>query len=149
MGIRDKRDFMAGLTLVAFGLGVLILAQDYPMGTAFRMGPGYFPIVLSVLLIGIGLILTCKSLVSGESAVPKFAWRALVVVTASVVLFGVLVQSLGLLMVTALTVAISRLARPGYPWGETALLAVLISVCCAAVFHFGLKVQMPLLPAGW
>jgi len=54
--IRNKRDFLSGLMLVGLGVGALLVARNYRMGTAFRMGPGYFPVVLSFLLIGIGFI---------------------------------------------------------------------------------------------
>lgn len=146
MKIKDKRDFLGGIMLTGFGSAALILSLDYPMGTAFRMGPGYFPIILSALLIGIGIIVAGRSLKSGEVAIPRFAWRAILVSSASVVLFGLLINRGGLLLATAVMVVVSRLSRPEYSWVETVILAVLTSVCCAAVFYFGLKVQMPLLP---
>ena len=145
-GIGNKQEFLSGLTLVSFGVAGLVIARNYPMGTAFRMGPGYFPVMLSGLLIAIGLIVALGALRSGQGALPRIAWRPLIVVTAATVLFGLLINRAGLLLATLIMTGVSRVARPGYPWGETVILAVALSAMCAAIFHFGLKVQMPLLP---
>jgi putative tricarboxylic transport membrane protein len=144
--IRDKRNFLAGLLLVGFGLGALLIARTYKMGTAFRMGPGYFPAMLSSLLIVIGLIVACLAFRSGEVKLPKVVWRPLIIVSASVALFGLILKGAGLLLATFVMVVLSRLARPGYSWIETIVLGVALSVLCAGVFYFGLRIQMPLLP---
>jgi hypothetical protein len=146
MQIRNKRDFLGGLLLIGFGLAALLIARDYRMGTSFRMGPGYFPVVLAGLLITIGIIIAISSLKASELNAPQLAWRPLLVVTGAVVLFGLLINSTGLLLTTVLLIAASRLSRAGYPWIETAVLAALLSLLCALVFSFALKIQMPLLP---
>lgn len=144
--IGDKQEFFSGVTLIGFGVAGLAIARSYPMGTAFRMGPGYFPMVLSGLLVVIGLVVALVALGSGQATQPRIAWRPLLVVTAATVLFGLLIDRAGLLLATlAMTVA-SRVARPGYSWRETLFLAAGLAAICAAVFYFGLKVQMPLLP---
>jgi putative tricarboxylic transport membrane protein len=144
--IRDKTNFLAGLLLVGFGLGALLIASTYKMGTAFRMGPGYFPAMLACLLIVIGLIVTCLAFRSGEVKLPKVFWRPLIMISAAVALFGLILKGAGLLLATFVMVVVSRLARPGYSWIETIVLGVTLSVLCAAVFYFGLRIQMPLLP---
>ena len=145
-GMGNKQEFLSGLTLIGFGIAGLVVARNYPMGTAFRMGPGYFPMVLSGLLIAIGLVVAIGALRSGQGAMSGIAWRPLIVVTAATVLFGLLIDKAGLLLATLIMALASRLVRPGYPWGETILLAVGLAAICSAVFYFGLKVQMPLLP---
>lgn len=150
MRIGNKRDFLSGLVLVGFGLAVLLIASNYWVGTAFRMGPGYFPVVLAILLIVLGIITAGVALRSGkEVAIPKLAWRPLFIVSVAIVLFGLFINGAGLLVMTFALVVVSRLARPGYPWGETAVLSAGIAAACAAVFYFGLKVQIPLLPIWW
>ncbi len=146
MLVRDKRDFAAGLVLLFFGVGALVVGYDYRIGTTFRMGPGFFPVMLASLLVLIGIIVVCMSLRASEVKMPAIAWRPLLVVSAAVVLFGLVINSTGLALSTFLMVVASRLARPGYPWGETIILAVALSVFCALVFYFGLHIQMPLLP---
>ena len=147
MQLRDKRNFLAGLLLVAFGLGALLIARTYKMGTAFRMGSGYFPVMLSSLLIVIGMIVAALAFRSGEAKLPKVAWRQLIMVSAAVALFGLIIKGTGLLLATFAMVIVSRLARPGYSWMETIVLGVALSVVCSAIFYFGLRIQMPLLPA--
>ena len=147
--IGNKRDFLSGLMLVGFGLAGLLIARNYRMGTALRMGPGYFPVVLSGLLIVIGIIVAGLALKSDEVTSPKFALRPLLIVTGATVLFGVFINGAGMVLTTLGLVVASRFARPGYPWLETAILAVGLSALCAAVFYFGIRIQMPLLPTWW
>jgi hypothetical protein len=144
--LRDKKDFLAGLLLVGFGLGALLISRTYTMGTAFRMGSGYFPVMLSSLLIVIGIIVVCLAFRSGEVKLPKIAWRPLIMVSAAVALFALIINGAGLLLGTFAMVIVSRLARSGYPWVETVVLGVALSMLCSAVFYYGLSIQMPLLP---
>jgi hypothetical protein len=144
--IKDKRDFLGGLLLAGFGLSALLIARNYRMGTASRMGPGYFPVMLAILLIGIGIIVAVSAFRSGEGKVPKLALRPLLIVTGATALFGVLLNGAGMLLTTIALVIASRLARPEDPWLETAILGVALSALCAAVFYFGLRIQIPLLP---
>jgi putative tricarboxylic transport membrane protein len=67
-------------------------------------------------------------------------------VSVAVALFGLILKGAGLLLGTFAMVVVSRLARPGYSWVETIVLGVALSVLCTAVFYFGLRIQMPLLP---
>ena len=149
MQIRDKRNFLGGLLLIGFGLGALLIARTYKMGTAFRMGPGYFPSMLASLLIVIGMIVSYLAFRSGEAKLPKVAWRPLFMVSAAVALFGLMINGAGLLLGTFVMVVVSRLARPGYPWIETVILGVALSVFSGVLFYYGLSIQMPLLPTWW
>ena len=132
--------------LVGFGVGALLMARNYTMGTAFRMGTGYFPVMLASLLIVVGIIVACLALKSGEVKVPEIAWRPLVMISAAVAVFGLIINSVGLLLATLVMSVVSRLARPGYSWKETAVLSAALSVLSAVVFYYGLRIQMPLLP---
>lgn len=147
MQIRDRRNFLGGLLLIGFGLGALLIARTYKMGTAFRMGSGYFPVMLASLLIVIGVIVAALAFKSGEVKLPKVAWRPLIMVSAAVAVFGLIIKGAGLLLATFAMVIVTRLARPGYSWIETLVLSTVISVLCAAIFYFGLRIQMSLLPA--
>lgn len=149
MLVRDKRDFLGGLVLIFFGSGALFMARTYRMGTTFRMGPGYFPIVLASLLIVIGIIVAIKSIRAAEIQMPRIAWRPLIIVSAAVVAFGLIINGAGLLFSIFIMTLVSRIARPGYPWGETFILGAALAVLCAGIFYFGLHVQMSLLPTWW
>ena len=147
--MQDKTEFLSGLLLVGFGSGALLIARNYRIGTAFRMGPGYFPVVLALLLIAIDIVMALSAFRPGEGKVHRVAWRPLFVVTGATVLFGLIINGAGLLLTTLALVVASRFARPGYPWLETAILSVALSALCAGIFHFGLRIQMPLLPTWW
>lgn len=146
MVVRNKKEFLSGLMLVGFGLSALLVAMNYRMGTAFRMGPGYFPVMLASLLILIGLIVGGSAFRPSEVKMPKVAWRPLIMISGAVVLFGVILKGGGLLLATFLLVVVSRLARSDYSWLETLLLGMAISVLFSVIFYFGLRIQMPLLP---
>ena len=68
--IRHPKDFLAGLIFVAFGIAAIVLGSGYPLGTAARMGPGYFPRILGILLIVLGGALRCARSRSRERLFP-------------------------------------------------------------------------------
>ena len=107
--VRNPKDFWAGVLYAAFGAAaVFIAAGEYPMGTGARMGPGYFPIVLGVLLFGFGLACLVRSVTQNGGPIGTLAWKPLALVTLATVLFGLLLPTLGLvvaLLVLALVAA--------------------------------------------
>lgn len=147
-GVANKRDVLAGLMFAGLGAGALVIASGYRMGTPVRMGAGFFPVVLSALLMLLGLAIAAGGLRSGEAASPRLAWRPLLVITGSVALFAVMVEHAGLALTTAVIVGLSRMARPGHPWRETLWLALGAAAGVALVFHYGLGLQLPLWPEG-
>lgn len=146
MRIKDKKEFLSGLLLIGFGGAALLIARSYRMGTAFRMGPGYFPVMLASLLMVMGMIILLSAFRPGEAKLPKVAWRPFIMISAAVVLFGLALKSAGLLLATFGMVVLSRFARPGYSWVETIVLGVVLSLFFSIIFYFGLRIQMPLLP---
>jgi len=145
MRLRNARDLLAGCLFLAFGFGFLILAQDYRLGSARRMGPGYFPVVLSLILIMIGLATVARGFLVAGPPVRDVAGKALALVTASIVLFGFLVQGAGLgLAVAALVLAAAAASR-----NSRLLPALLLSAAlggfCVLVFVRGLGLPFPAL----
>ena len=94
--IANKRDVLAGLMFVGIGLGALAVATGYRMGTPVRMGAGFFPVLLSGLLVFLGVVVAWGGLRSGEAAAPRLAWRPLLVIAGSVALFAVMLDRAGL-----------------------------------------------------
>jgi hypothetical protein len=72
--IGNTRDFYAGLLFVAFGVVALVMAQSYSIGTAARMGPGYFPRLLGILLIGLGAV---QAIVGIRTSAPRQEWHTI------------------------------------------------------------------------
>jgi uncharacterized membrane protein len=143
--IRNNKDFWAGVMLIATGVAAVFIARSYPLGSAFRMGPGYFPSVLGGVLALFGLVLLARSFRSDEQIVGGWSLRALIVLPLSFVLFGVLMDRAG--FVPALAVLIFGSAAGGreFKFGEVALLTVVLTVLSVGIFIWGLGLPYPLL----
>ena len=98
MKIRNPKDFYAGLLFGFFGLLTVVIDRSYPMGTAARMGPGYFPFVLGSVLTLLGLIITLRSLWIAGPPMDGYVLRPLILISGSVVAFAIFVDSLGLIV---------------------------------------------------
>jgi hypothetical protein len=98
--IRHPKDFFAGLLFIEFGVAAIVIGSNYALGTAARMGPGYFPRILGILLIALGLALALRALRLSGPPVPAFKWRPLLVVLMSVAAFGLIVNYAGVVVST-------------------------------------------------
>ena len=144
--IRHPKDFWAGILFIVLGGSAFIIALDYAMGTAGRMGPGYFPRALGLILAALGLILVLRALkLQGEPiAFPTF--RPLVIVLAAVALFSITVSSLGLVVSTILVVLLASTASHEYRRAESAIAAVALAGFVVLAFRYGLSLQLPTWP---
>ena len=147
MTLLGNKDVWAGLLLIAVGAGAILVARDYPFGTALRMGPGYFPVMLGALLILFGVAILAVGLRRGERISGAWSLRALVVLPLSLVLFGLLMQHAG--FVPAMLVLIFGAAAAGseFRFMEILLFALGLTALAVAVFVWGLGLPYPLLTA--
>ena len=132
--IRNPKDFWTGVIFVGFGLTTVIIGQDYPMGSAVKMGPAYFPTVLGALLALIGLIAVIRALLRPGAAIGAFAWREIILVLTSIVLFGVLVRGAGLVTAVVVLVLMSAYASTKFRWAHAIMLAAGLAVFTVLVF---------------
>jgi len=142
--IRHPKDFWSGIMFLFFGLGAVVIGQDYPMGTAGRMGPAYFPVVLGAILALIGLAAVIGSLRGQGESVSKFSFREMFLILLSVVLFAALVRVAGMPIAVMVMVMVSAYASERFTWKGSILLAIGSAVFCALVFVKGLGVPLPL-----
>jgi hypothetical protein len=144
--IKNPKDFWTGALYLAFGAVVLWIARDYPIGSAGRMGPGYFPTVLAVLLMGIGAYILVKGFARGGEPLGRFAWRGASFIIAATVAFGYLLERAGLVIALLVLIFGSAAASTQFrlEW-KAGLLALGLVVFCVLVFVKGLGVSMPLL----
>ncbi len=91
--VRSPKDFIAGLMFIAVGIAAIVIASNYTLGTAARMGPGYFPRILGILMIVLGAVLALRSLRVPGAPLPGWKWRPVIVVLGSVVVFGLIVDA--------------------------------------------------------
>jgi hypothetical protein len=143
--IRSSKDFWTGLIYLFFGASAILIARDYGMGTALRMGPAYFPTVLGWLLIAIGAISVIRSFIVEGTPIGAFAIRGLALVIVSVIVFGLLIKGAGLIVALPVLVIISAYASSQFRWGPTLALAAGLTLFCAFVFLKGLGVPLPIL----
>lgn len=142
--IRSTKDFWAGLIYVFFGSCTVIIARDYDMGSALKMGPAYFPTLLGYLLAFIGLVSVARSFISHGAPIGEIAFKGLLLVIASVLLFGFFVRRLGVAIALPLLVMISASASDHFRWRPTLILAAGLTVFCYFVFLRGLGVPLPI-----
>ena len=144
--IRHPKDFYSGLIFIAFGVGAIAIGSNYALGTAARMGPGYFPRMLGILLIVLGAALALRALRVQGSPLPGWKWRPTLIVLGSVVLFGVIVNRVGLVLSTIILILLSSAASTEFRPKEALISGVLLAGLTVAVFVIGLKLQLPIWP---
>ena len=143
--IRSPKDFWAATIYLGVGLTAILLASDYGMGTALKMGPAYFPSVLGGLLILIGLISLIRSFITAGEPVPPFAYKPLIMIIGATVLFGATVRGAGLLIALPVFVIITAYGSAKFRWGPALALAAGMTIFCSLVFIKGLGIPLPLL----
>jgi hypothetical protein len=148
MQLRNKQDFWSGVMFVALGLGFAFQATSYQMGTAARMGPGYFPFWLGICLAILGAVvgLTALSPKAEETDVGKFDFKILGIIVGSVILFGFLLRPLGLYLSLFILVVASSYASHEFSWKVAVANAVFLVVFCYLAFIKGLGLIFPLWP---
>jgi hypothetical protein len=146
--IRNNKDFWAGVMLIGTGAAAIIVARDYPIGTALRMGPGYFPSVLGGALVLFGLYLVAAGLRHKDKIEGNWSLRALIVLPLSLVLFGLLMERAGFVPALMVLVVGSAAAGSEFRLVEVLLLAVGLTAFCVALFIWALGLPYPLL-VGW
>jgi hypothetical protein len=149
MKIVRQKDFAAGLLYMAVGTAFAVASWGYRMGTASRMGPGYFPFWLGILMAVIGALVLFGALRAHAEpeTVERWALKPLFVIIASVVVFGLLLTTAGLVVSVIALVVGSSLASPEFTWRATLLNTIVLIGFALIVFVYGLGLQFPVWPA--
>ena len=149
MKIKSQKDFWSGLMFIVMGIAFSWGATAYNFGSAARPGPGYFPFGLGIILAILGAMILFKSItVDTEDGDPvgTFAWRPIIVITLSLVAFGLLLPKLGMVITLPLLVFMASFAGDEFHWGEVAANAALLTVGSWAIFIKGLGLTIPVWP---
>jgi hypothetical protein len=136
MKIRSAQDFWAGIMFVAIGLAALVLAQNYPVGTASRMGSGYFPLMLGAGIVTVGVILAGCGISYDGPPIERVSWRANFFIIASIATFGFLIEIAGLVLTVIITVFLSSLAHEKVRWREVAILSACLAALAIGLFKY-------------
>ena len=148
MKLKNPKDFWSGVLFTAFGLAFAIIVKqhDYPMGTASRMGAGYFPFVLGCVMAVLGFIIIAQSILTKGTPISKFAWRPLIWVLGGFVIFGLTAKWLGLVIAIILLVMISAYGGHEFKLKESLISSAILAAGSVAVFVYGLKLPFPVWP---
>jgi hypothetical protein len=149
MTIRAPKDFWTGVMFIAFAAVALWAARGYSLGSAGRMGPGYFPLLLGVVLALLGLILVGRSLVIAGEGITRMHVLPLAVIAIGVCLFGLLIERLGLVVALVAATIVSALASREQRPIELVALALVLAVFSVGIFVYALRLPLPVWPALW
>ena len=142
---RSPKDFWTGLIYIFFGASAILIAREYGMGTAIKMGPAYFPTILGATLAGIGAISVIRSFIVPGPPIGAFAFKGLTLVTVSVLIFGYIVRGAGLAVALPVLVIVSALASSRFRWRPTLIMAAGLTIFCVLVFVKGLGIPLPII----
>jgi putative tricarboxylic transport membrane protein len=143
--IRSSKDFWTGLIYIFFGVSAILIARDYSMGTGVKMGPAYFPTILGGLLAAIGGIAVMRSFIVPGTPITAFAFKGLILVTVSTLVFGFVVRGAGLAIALPLLIIISAVASTRFRWRPTLFMAAGLTIFCVLVFIKGLGIPLPVI----
>ena len=149
MRFSHRRDYYAGALMVLLGGGAAYIGSHYQMGSLTRMGPGYFPTVLGVILAIIGVIIAGTAAYApeptiGEAPAPAPDWRGWICITAAALLFIGIARYAGLVAAIFACVFVAAMGDRENSWKEAAALAAGLSVFGVLLFAFVLHVQIPI-----
>ena len=148
MLIRGGQDFATGLFFVAIGLAAYLIGADYAMGSAQRPGTGVLPRILSWCLMGTGGVLLIKGFLVQDVGLTRWAWRPVIMITVAAVAFSLTVDQLGLVVSMLISMTLAALGTPETRWGEYTLFALGMAVVGVGMFIWGLRMPIPIWPAG-
>ena len=139
-----RKDLLAGGTFVAFGLAFAITSATYEVGSALRMGPGYFPLVLGSVLVVLGILIAVKAFVAGEGDdLGPVPWKALVLLVGALLFFGFTVRGLGLVPALLVTVFLSAMAGRNARVIPAAVIAASLTALSVLIFVIVLQLRLP------
>lgn len=148
MKIRNQRDFWAGIMFLVAGLLFIALSQQYQLGTAAKMGPGYFPTVLGGLMGFLGILISWGATARSNpvTTLTKVGWRELILVLAAVAAFGFLLPRLGMVLSVIALIGVAAVAGHEFRLRDTLLSIVVLLIISYGVFVYGLELQFPVWP---
>ena len=142
--IRSEADFWAGIMFIGFGVLAIVISRDYPIGSAMRMGPGYFPTWIGAILVLLGAIIASTALKVPGDKVGPFAWKAMLVLSIAFCTFAWGIDHIGFIPSLFIMVVVSAMAGREFRLKEVLILAVVLIIGCCALFIKGLELPFPL-----
>ncbi|WP_326533271.1 tripartite tricarboxylate transporter TctB family protein [Pseudorhodoferax sp.] len=157
MNIKSQKDFFSGLMFTVVGVGFAWGATTYTVGNGARMGPGYFPLMLGIVMAIIGMIITFTALVTETpdgDKIGKWAWKQVVFILGANLAFGILlgglpsigIPAMGLIAAIYALTIISSLAGHEFNLKSVLILATVLAIGSYFAFIWALKLQIQVWP---
>ena len=160
MKIGHPKNFWGGVLFAVIGalfaliakglrLGDTVLIPGYAMGVPARMGPAFFPFWLGLILLALGVIIMIEGVkMQGgeEGRFPVFHWKPILYVLGAVVMFGLILKPVGMLLAGLALIIVASKGSAEFQLKRSIVLGLVLTVFCALVFVFGLKLPIPLCP---
>ena len=149
MKIKSERDFWSGLMFLVVGIVFAVGARNYPLGVSARPGPGYFPLLLSIIMAILGAIVMFKALTietEGGDKIGSIAWKPLVIIVAAIAVFGTAITPLGMVVTIPILIFITSLAGDEFGWKGVLANSIVLTFGSWVIFIWGLKLTIPLWP---
>jgi hypothetical protein len=140
----NLRDAATGAVFFILGAAFALAGRELDLGTSFRMGPGYFPLLLSIVLMLLGAIILAGAFSGLGEPLGNVPWRGLMLVLLAPVVFGLSVRRLGLVPAILVTVLIALYASRRANILLALIMAAGLTLFCLAVFNYGLRLPLPL-----
>ena len=144
--LRAPNDLIAALFLLASAGCAWWFGRELSVGTAFRMGPGYIPRLLTWIMFGFGLLLLARAFLLHGPALAPWPLRPIVLVLGAMVVFALTVERGGLLVASLLVVGLAALASPQNRWRSVVGLSVGLAVAACVLFPWLLQLPLRVLP---
>lgn len=136
------RDVVAGLVVLGVGLVFFVGSLDLRMGSAMSMGPGYFPLAVSVIVMVLGVVIGLGGL-SASEAVGEIHWRPMLAVLGAIAAFAIIMSQFGLVPAMIAGVLLAAVGDETSRLRQTVVLALVASVGAWLIFRVGLGLQLP------
>jgi hypothetical protein len=140
-----KKDIWAGMMFLGVGAGAIISARSYPFGSTLRMGPGYFPTMLGGVLVLFGIYIMIRGLRSDDKIRSNWSTQALILLPASMILCGILMELAGFIPALVALIFLSSASGREYKFTEVLLLTLFLILMSVATFIWGLGLPYPLI----
>jgi membrane-bound metal-dependent hydrolase YbcI (DUF457 family) len=143
--IKSPQDAGAAAVFIVIGVAGIYFGNDLRFGSSASMGPGYFPIILSWIIVAIGLIVGAQALAVEGPRIEPIQLRPILVIVASILIFGYVIDKVGLAITAGLVTVLAAFARK---WREvnlveTVLLAGGLGLFCVVLFVYALGQPFP------
>jgi hypothetical protein len=148
MLIRNQRAFAAGALFLIVAIFYFVMSFNYTTGTPARMGPGFFPRMVSIIfgLIALGILFSSVAPRAKSEKLEKWDFKGLLWIAGSVAMFGVMLPIFGFIIALSTLVIIASLASAEFTWRGALVNTVVLVIFCYGVFIYGISLQFPVWP---